>query len=99
MRRKYGNAPLRLSFWKQALDKVMVVVAIVGPLATLPQVFQVFSTRDVEGLSMTTWLAWVLLSVIWALYGLVHKEMPIVVSNIIYVILQGAVVLAIVMYN
>lgn len=85
--------------FKRFLDKIMMGVALIGPLATLPQVYQVFMTQDTKGLSLVTWTVWVLLSCVWLVYGLLHKEMPIVLSNLIYIILQGAVVVAILMYN
>ncbi len=85
--------------FKRFLDKIMMGVALIGPLATLPQVYQVFMTQDTKGLSLVTWTVWVLLSCVWLVYGLLHKEMPIVLSNLIYIVLQGAVVSAILLYN
>ncbi len=85
--------------FKRFLDKIMMGVALIGPLATIPQVYPVFMTQDTKGLSLVTWTVWVLLSCVWLVYGLLHKEMPIVLSNIIYIILQGAVVVAILLYN
>ena len=84
---------------KRGLDRVMMVVAIAGPLATLPQVYQVYATKDAIGLSPITWGLWTLLSMLWCFYGYVHKEWPIMVSNVIYIILQGAIVTAIVLYS
>jgi MtN3 and saliva related transmembrane protein len=84
---------------KRLLDKTMVFIAVVGPLATLPQVFQVFSTQDAKGLSLITWSLWTVLSFLWCIYGAVHKETPIVVSNAIYIVLQGAVIVAIFLYS
>jgi MtN3 and saliva related transmembrane protein len=80
---------------KRRLDRVMVFIAIAGPLATLPQVYDVFVTRNVASLSLTTWGLWTILSCVWLLYGYLHKETPIMVSNVIYIILQGMVVMAI----
>lgn len=88
--------PARLKRW---LDKVMVVVAIAGPLSTIPQVVQLYTTKDAEGLSFVTWFLWTVLSVLWGLYGYVHKETPIVISNVMYVLLQGLVVVGIFLYR
>src|SRR5262245_42121291 len=67
------------------MDRAMYVIALIGPLATLPQVFQIFETQDVEGLSALTWGIWTLLSCFWVVYGLIHRETPIVLSNAIYI--------------
>lgn len=84
---------------KRFFDRLILFVALVGPLATLPQVYQVFSTRSVEGLSLITWALWMCGSVAWAVYGFVHKEPPIYLSNIIHTTLQGSVVAAILLYS
>lgn len=96
--KKIEHSPRREQL-KRVLDKAMVFIALIGPLATLPQVYQVFMTQDVEGLSIITWGTWTALSGIWLVYGLLHKEMPIAISNSIYVLLQGIVVIAILVYG
>ncbi len=85
--------------FKRFLDRFMYVVAIGGPLSTLPQVFQVFETRDVSSLSFTTWGLWFLLSIVWLIYGFVHKDMPIIISQMLYVALNGVIVLMIFVYG
>ncbi len=84
---------------KRFLDKIMLGVALIGPLATLPQVYQVFMTQDAKGLSIFTWTVWTVFSIIWLLYGMLHKETPIVLSNLISIVLQSAVVVAILLYS
>jgi MtN3 and saliva related transmembrane protein len=84
---------------KRFLDRVMPYIAPIGPLATLPQVYQVFLTQDTNGFSATTWITWTILSVVWLFYGLLHKEMPIVISNAISIALQSVIVIAIFLYS
>lgn len=84
---------------KRLLDKVMLFAALAGPAAMLPQVYQVYASQDAKGLSLFTWLVWTVLAVIWTLYGIVHKEIPILIANAIYVVLQLAVVLGILLYS
>ena len=84
---------------KRSLDRVMLFIALAGPLATIPQVYQVYVSQDAKGLSLLTWVIWTLLSALWVLYGYLHKELPILAANVVYVILQAMVVLAIVTYG
>ncbi len=95
--KKIEGAPNRDSL-KRFLDKVMVGIALIGPVATIPQVYQLYHTKDAQGLSLETWLIWTVLSAVWGVYGYLHRETPIVLSNIIYVILQGMVVVGIFLY-
>lgn len=96
--KKIEGAPNRESL-KRTLDKMMVGIALIGPLATIPQVFQLYHTKDAQGLSIETWVLWTILSGVWCVYGYLHRETPIALSNIIYVILQGAVVIGILLYT
>ncbi|HRH24518.1 MAG TPA: SemiSWEET family transporter [Candidatus Paceibacterota bacterium] len=84
---------------KRFLDKAMVFVGIAGPLAMLPQVYQVFATQDAKGLSIITWFIWTLTSALWLTYGVIHKETPIVVSNSIYIALHVTIVVAILVFG
>ena len=77
----------------------MVFVAIAGPIATLPQVFDIIYTHNVDGLSPATWTAWTLLSVVWLVYGWLHKELPLIASNTLWILMQGYVVWAIFTYG
>lgn len=84
---------------KAFLDKIMLWVALAGPVAMLPQVYQAFAAQDARGLSLITWVLWTLISIIWILYGLVHKETPIVISNVIYAFLNFSIIIAIFLYS
>ncbi len=84
---------------KRFLDHIMVFIAIAGPIAALPQIFDVMFTHNVDGLSPATWAAWTVLSVIWLIYGWLHREPPIIASNVLYIVLQGYVVWAIFTYG
>lgn len=83
---------------KRLLDHFMLLVAIGGPLAMLPQLLQTFATRDVLGLSLLTWSLWTFFSLAWLIYGLVHKDMPIIISQGIYVVFNSAIVIAILVF-
>lgn len=85
--------------FKRFLDRIMVFVAIAGPIAMLPQVYQAFASQDTKGLSVITWVVWTFISVIWFIYGLVHKEIPILVSQGIYFVLHICILMAIFLYS
>lgn len=84
---------------KALLDRVMPVAALVGPVAMLPQLFQIFETRDVSGLSLTMWLIWTVLTVLWIFYGIVHKEVPIVLAQSLYLVLHAVIIFSIIIFG
>jgi len=76
-----------------------VFISLIGPVAMLPQVYDVFARQSASGLSLTTWSLWTLLAIVWIYYGYVHKEKPILFANIAYFVLQGLVVFGILIYS
>lgn len=84
---------------KGFLDRVMPVVALAGPAAMLPQLFQIFETSDVSGLSLATWIIWTVLSVLWIFYGIIHKDVPIVLAQSLYIILHLIIIFAIIIFG
>lgn len=76
----------------------MPMVALIGPIALIPQVLQLYTLRDASDLSPVTWILWEILSGIWLVYGLVHKEVPIIVGNLAFLVLQAIVIIAIFIY-
>lgn len=86
-------------WFKRMLDYVMYGVAIVTPLALLPQVFQLFTYKDATGLSLLTWVLLGCLNFLWIIYALVHKEKPILLANVLMGILNFTLVYGILLYR
>jgi len=60
---------------------------------TIPQVYQIFSTKTAAGVSPISWVAYTITSMIWLYYGMVHEEKPIIINSIIGGILSACVVI------
>ncbi len=81
------------------LDAVMYVVAIVSPFMTLPQLYLVWIQKDISGVSVFSWAGYSFFNAFWVVYGFVHKDKPIILCNIAWVIVQGLVVLGVVLHR
>jgi len=77
----------------------MFVVGTFAPLALLPQVVQVFVNRDVAGLSASTWVLLGTINALWAIYGILHRERPIIIANAGMALLDFIVVFGIVLFR
>src|SRR5262249_25603819 len=87
------------NLFKRAFDYLVYCVALFTPLVLLPQVLQVFETKSVAGLSISTWFLFGMIAVVWTTYGIIHKEWPIIISNILMAFLDFIVVVGILMYR
>src|SRR3989344_4926989 len=68
------------SAWKRLLDKVIYAVGIIGPVMSIPQIALIYTTKNAAGVEPISWLSWAAMNIPWILYGLVHKEPPIVIT-------------------
>jgi uncharacterized protein with PQ loop repeat len=80
------------------LNKLVLVVAVVEPLMTLPQIYQIWTDKDASGVSAVTWLGYMIAALIWLFYGLKIKDKPIIISSTLWIITEGFVVLGALRY-
>lgn len=73
----------------------MLVFAIVEPLATIPQIYQIWSSDNKSGVSLATWIFYTITSCIWLVYGIKNKDKPIIVSGVLWTSTQALVVIGI----
>ncbi|VVB80706.1 Uncharacterised protein [uncultured archaeon] len=76
------------------LDKLLIIIAIVGPLMALPQLIAVYGTHDADNISVISWSSWALMNLLWLAYGIVHKEKPIIITYILWFIVNGMMAIA-----
>lgn len=79
-----------------SMDYLIYGVAILSPIMTLPQLMQIWVEKNVAGVSLLTWSSYTVFAAFWLLYGLVHKEKPIIVSNIFSGVLNIIIVVGII---
>lgn len=74
-------------------ERFMLVFATAEPLATIPQIIQIWSGASTDGVSLATWLFYTLTSTIWLVYGFKIKDKPIIISGVLWVTSQALVVI------
>lgn len=76
------------------LDKIAVVVAFAYPLSALPQALEALK-GNVEGVSISSWLSFMLFSMFFIVYGTVHKIKPMIIANVLWFIIDALVVVGV----
>ncbi len=82
-----------------AVDRMMAVAAIIHPLTALPQVYKIYSTHNVTGISLWTWLGFMVLGTIFLLYGIVHKIKPFIMTQLLWFVIDFMIVIGVIIYN
>lgn len=81
------------------LYRLTLVAAVVQPLMTLPQAVQIYTTQDAKGVSLFTWLGFLIFGAIFLAYGIKYRLKPIVVAQSLWFVLQLSVVIGILLWG
>lgn len=79
-------------------DYVIYVFAFAGPVMTVPQIYDIWITRKIS-VNKITWMSYLGIGVVWLIYGIIHKDKPIIYSNLLGILTTGLVVAGAVLYG
>ncbi len=85
--------------YKRFLDKSIYVIGVLGPLFGSIQAYKIFSQKSAEAVSMSMFAFSAFADIWWLLYGVAHKDIPIVVVNTLWLIVNLLVVAGILIYS
>ena len=83
---------------KRVLDRAVMTVAILAPVMTFAQVWKIWSEQSASSSSGLTWGMYFASSLVWLFYGLAHRERPIIISNILYIIGTALILIGIIIF-
>jgi len=78
------------------LDRLMNGLSAFTLAMTIPQVLSVWSARQMGGVSLWSWSAYLLAAVVWFLYGLRQHDKHIYLPCIGWILLDGAIVIGLI---
>lgn len=81
---------------KRMLDYLMFGVGILQPFALAPQIYSIYVYHETAGVSIATWFLLGCCNILWTLYGIVHRERPIIILNVLSTILDFVIVYGII---
>ena len=76
------------------MDWVKIVgylAAAATTIAFLPQAFHTIKTKDTKGISLGMYLVFTFCVVMWLLYGIFLKDVPIIAANTITLVLTAII--------
>lgn len=84
---------------QRAVDKMMNSVAFISPLSATPQIFTIFGKQQATGVSLVSWILYLLIGLITLAYGSFHKLRPIIISQSLWAIIDVIIIVGVVMYG
>jgi uncharacterized protein with PQ loop repeat len=83
----------------QALKYLIYISSICGPLLTLPQIYYIWIHKSAEGVVILSWLGYLLIAVVWTVYGIVYKQKLVTLSSALWIVVEAVVILEAMMYR
>lgn len=77
---------------KRIMDKAIYGIALAGPVMTIPQITKIWIEKNAAGISLISWCSYLILTFFWLAYGVMHKEKPIVFTNIIWIFIYTLII-------
>ena len=80
---------------RRGLARVLRVLSIFTMLMTVPQVVSVWSGPAPSGVSLVSWVAYLLAACLWLVYGIQKRDKTIYLACVGWILLDLAVVIGV----
>jgi len=79
--------------------RAVLLMAILEPAMTIPQIYEIWVKHLTSGVSLTTWTFFAVAAFTWLIYGLSIKNFPLILSGSLWVMFEGTVVAGLIIYR
>lgn len=80
-------------------DKYMIFAGILGQYLFYAQSYKIFTTKSANDLSLDGFVVIIISTLSWLIYGILHKELPIIIAQIVAIIGMVLVIIGILLYS
>lgn len=80
-------------------NRWIYVVALIAPLISSAQAYKIWIEKNASGVSVVTWTTFIFTGLFWMLYGIIHKDKPIIFTQVLWIILSILVVWGVFLYR
>lgn len=81
------------------IDRAMLAVGVLAPIATTPQIVIIYSERNAGSVSVFTWGFYFIAAILTLAYSVNHKLRPLIISSILWIIADGLVVIGWILFR
>lgn len=81
------------------IDKICYFASVFMPATAIPQIHQLYTTRDADSLSLLMWVLYLVGVIPFLLFGILHKEKQLVVLNVLWLIVTIVIIVGILLFS
>jgi MtN3 and saliva related transmembrane protein len=78
------------------IDAIMTIIGVIASLSSIPQVYKIWQTGSVEGISLLTQLLALGAVIAWCAYSMYLKNRPLFITSFLSIIILGTVAVQII---
>jgi len=84
---------------ESVVRRMAYIAGLIGPFTALPQAVCIWITHQAAGVSLFSSVGFTAVASIWLAYGIVLRQGPIVLSSLLWVILDLGIVAGVLRYG
>ena len=84
---------------RDPFDVVIYFFTFATPLFEIPQIAQIYISHNAQSVSIWTWSFFVLSNIVWIIYGVRNILLPVILTSVLYAVVDIAIVVGIVLYS
>ena len=81
------------------LEKILRGLSVFTMLMTVPQVLTIWVGRDADGISLVSWVSYLVAACLWFVYGIQKGDKTIYLACVGWVLLDAAIVVGVIVHR
>lgn len=99
VRHAHAHKHLMKNKKRSKFDYFIYIFAFTTPFFEIPQLVSIVTAHSAANVSLVTWAYLAISSLAWLIYGIKMKMKPLIVSYILYVLVETSVVVSILWFK
>lgn len=95
----YQRAKQQTKDYRRTSELLAFYVGIIMPFSSLPQIYNIYATGRVGGLSLITWILNLVGGIVIMTYGFIHKIKPVYYPQMLWMTVQIVTIIGILKYR
>lgn len=81
------------------IDELFYLGGIISPIVAMPQAYKIYVTKSAVGVALETWVLYFFAALCMCVYGMLHKQKPILFMNLTVLPVYILIIIGIVIYS
>lgn len=85
--------------FRNFINKGVYIAGLLGVAAIVPQILKIWIGRETVGVSISTWVGFLIATLFWLVYGIIHKQKPIILTNAAALLAHTSIIIGLMLFK